>query len=515
MQGLLVVVLALIVPVQAIWQAVYNSNFSQVYMQSVNGSLYSVPISAQNITQSNLEANTKQIASAPTNSSLVLDNDGHLFAVWGSQGCGKSPIEISQYDPSHNQWTSVGQSSMKNQNWFQDAQTVWLDRSTDEIYIYGGECQGSTQSGFYVYSLSNNTFAEVSSQNKVMPRQMASAQAIPLNDYETLLVGGRSGDAWVSMQQVAVWQSGAWAFDSVGNSSGIDSRENPLLLPVWELGLNGTSGSVNEVLVIGGTVAGRASNPYMATMKRNETQGWYWTVPDESSNISVSFAACTLYTTLADLDAPSGSGLGKISLYNEETQNKWSTVDQVSVPKQNNTESKSEHGESHGTSTATVAVVSTLLPIIVIALVAIAAWWWLRQRRQRRLFLHPNRRGMLQRQHSAISSLNTNPWSLPVQPPVQTAAIPPIPHPEPDSNSIMMMENNEGNRLFMSQRKRNLRVVNPDSEPIRPGTSRGSSQKNSRGGSRDSSWSSSSNVNPFSDNAEHREPDLDFDFGTS
>lgn len=509
MQGPFAIVLALIEPVQAAWQTVYSSDFSYVYMQSVNGSLYSVPISAENVTQENLEAHTKEIASAPTNSSLVLDNDGNLLAVWGSQGCGKSPIEISQYDPQHNQWTSVGQSSMKNQNWFLESQTVWLDRSSKQIYIYGGSCQGATQQGFYVYFLKNNTFAEITSQNKVMPRQIAAAQTIPLNDYETLLVGGRSGNAWVSMQQVAIWKSNSWAFDSVGNSTGIDSRENPLLLPVWEFGLNGTSGSVNEVIVIGGTVAGRAANPYMAMMKRSKTQGWYWTVPDEESLISVSFAACTLYTTLAKLEPPSKSeaGVGKISLYNEETHNKWSLVNAVSIPLQNNAQKKPENSkESHGTSKAMVAVVSTLLPIIVLALFAIATWWWLRQRRQRRLFLHPNRRGMLQSQHSANSSINTDPWSLPTQPPVRTSTIPPIPQPEPDSSSIMMMENNEGNLLFLSQRKRNLRVVNPDNEFIRTDNI---SRENSRRETRETSWSSSSKMNPFISNVEHREKDFD------
>lgn len=483
------------------WQAVYASNYSLVYIQNTNGSLYKLPIADTSVDASDIASHLTEIASAPTNASLVLDNDGHLLAIWGAKGCNSSPVEISQYDSSSNSWSSVAQSSFK-QKWYADAQTVWLDRSEDAIYMYGGECQGTPQKGFYRYLLSHQTFEEVSSDNGISPQSMAGARALPLDDYQTLIIGGKgSKNAWISMQQIAIWGQGSWTFNPVSNSSGIDSRENPLLLPVWELGMNGTTGPLSQILIIGGEVAGRSAEPPIILLNNSPTMGWYWTVPqvDTQENTKESSidskAAFSLYSTLASMNS---SNANDIALFGKSSSSSdvWSQVKQVSVPHSNNNSNKSGSSGGSHTSTAVIAVVSTLLPVIVIALVIAAGWWFWRRRREQRFFMQ-GRGGnrTFHRVGSNGSSVNSwNDWAptsarkeypigagLAAQNMPQSVyrdstrgsgSAPSIASTNHDTElgndgddekgSIMLMD--DGAQLFMSKHRRSLRVVNPDDQ---------------------------------------------------
>lgn len=515
------------------WQTIYNSNFTTAYIRSVNGSLYELPISDKDTSTSDVNSALKELSTPPDNSSLVVDSDGHLLAVWGSGSCGSAPVEISQFDHSKNEWSSLAQSNAKTQKWAEEGQIVWLDRSEDKIYLFGGSCKGKTQNGFYSFSLHDNSFEEINSQDSVMPRSMSDAQTIALSDYETLVLGGRTGSAWMSMQQIAVYGYGSWNFGSVSNSSGIDSRENPLLLPVFSYGQNGSK-AVDKIIVIGGTVAGRSAKPEICVLHHSESSGWYWGSANtdslnkrdsDSSDIDVTYAGSTLYSTLANFNQKSNT----VELYStqEKSSSGWQPVQQVKVDKSNK---KSSGG---GTSSAVIAVVSTLLPVIFLCILGGGIWWWWRRRRERRLFLQPNRISMLQRQPSGSSSAHSqwnaseNKWNSPtnwapgtwMQTPSATD-LPRLPR-DSDEGSVQVLESENGNHLVMSRQRRSLRVVNPDglSANSTPMMDQGSTfddekavpegkTKNRGKGSRESSWSS--NADPFSDKADNR---MDFDFG--
>lgn len=482
------------------WNAVYASNYSLVYVQNNNGSLYKLPISDTSIDVKDISSHLTEIAPAPTNASLVLDNDGHLLAIWGSEGCNSSPVEISQYDSNSNSWSSVAQSSFK-QKWYADSQTVWIDRSEDAIYMYGGECNGSPQDGFYRYQLTTQSFDEVTSENGIMPQNMAGARALPLDDYQTLIIGGKASEnAWISMQQIAIWGQGSWSFNPVSNSTGIDSRENPLLLPVWDLGMNGTNGALSQILIIGGKVAGRNAEPPIVSLTNSPTKGWYWTVPQvgtskDSQESSIdSRAVFSLYNTLASMNSSSDDD---IALFGKSSPSSdvWDQVNKVAVPENHKSSDNSDSSSSH-TSTAVIAVVSTLLPVIVIALVIAAGWWFWRRRREQRFFMQG--RGSNRTFHRVGSNgSSVNSWSDWTASSARNSypvgvGLPPQGMPrsvyrdstrgsgngsiasttnhdtelgkdgDDEKGSIMLMD--DGAQLFMSKHRRSLRVVNPDDQ---------------------------------------------------
>lgn len=376
--------------VMSFMQTVYNSNYTVAYIKSSNGSLYQLNIKRGSNTAADILSDLKEVSTPPANSSLVVDSNDVLHAIWGTS-CGSGPIEVSVFNSSKNQWISEAQSNMNTESWFNDDQVIWIDRSQDNIYIYGGQCNGKVSNEFYSYNLENKEFSIANPSSGIMPRAMASAQSVILDDYRVLLLGGHNDNAWMSMQQLAIYGYNSWSFVPVGNSSNIDSRDDPLLLPIWE----NSDEAVTEIVVIGGTVAGRDSNPQLAMLNYTDQQGWQFSSPNDVSAIDLSYAAVVIYDTLVSISVDSQSqGQGgsniDVQLYGRSSSNQWDSVSQVHVPS-----SDSSKHEGKSTSTAVIAVVSTLLPLIAIGLVIISGWWFWRKRRERRLFLLPNKRSMM------------------------------------------------------------------------------------------------------------------------
>lgn len=433
--------------VHATWQVVYNVNYTIAFIQSTNGSLYQLNIGNGSITAQGILANLTEIAQPPSaNASLVVDAADNLYAVWGTS-CASGPLQVSRFDHVKQQWVTKAQSNTQTQNWYLDDQVVWMDLPTNQIYVYGGSCDGQVFGNFYTYNVTGNTFQNVTSEFSIMPRKMAMAQTVALDQYRTLVLGGHNGNAWMSMQQLAIFGYGSWSFVSVGNSSDIDSRDDPLLLPLWQ----DSESSVSQILVIGGTVAGRQANPPIAVLSVSDEQGWQFSVPNEDSNIDFSYAGFSIYDTLISLTDSDQEGLS-VELYDKSAtdSNSWTSVTQAAAP--TSTVGASSKESSKTTPTAVIAVVSTLLPLIALAIVGILVWWWLRKRRERRLFLLPNKRSMM-REAPAMSFGSRPEWvdgDLYRLPSSSTAA------------TYQTRRSNKSSTYYPKQRGGGLHVVNPD-----------------------------------------------------
>lgn len=454
-----VLILSILIPYVQAWQAVYNANYSLAFVQSTNGSVYEYQINDKNkaIASQDIASSLTEIQHPPSlNASLVIDANNNLLAVWGSQ-CGSSPIEISRYDTSKSQWVSVAQSSSGDQqNWFQENHVVWIDQSANVIYIYGGSCNGVVSNGFYTYNIGTNSFSQVSPLPAIMPRKMASARAIPLDKYRTLIIGGHNENAWMSMQQFAIFGHGSWSFVPVSNYTDVDSRDDPLLLPLWGDG----DSSITQILVIGGTVAGRKASPEIALLNYTTEMGWEFSVPGQNTDFSVDYAGFSIFSTLVsvnDSNTITGANTNtalSVQLYGKNNQDSWSQVQQVSVVTSNNNANGNTQASSGKSGhTAVIAIVSVLLPIIALVLVGICIWWWLRKRRERRLFLLPNERSRMR--EAPVADFGNRPdWT-----PGDLYRL-----PSSSTYASGRTQDSIKQDLRLAKQRRNLHVVNPDTD---------------------------------------------------
>jgi hypothetical protein len=291
LQTLLLVLVLSAARALATWSTLYTWDNQQVYVLLDDNSLWSFPGNVTNLLQSDVSSNFTSLTSPPDNATLAIDGTNRLLAVFGDgSSCQASPIQVSAYDPVANQWNKIATSPG---NWYLENSTVWVQRD-GMMYIYGGSCSGyskvfNTLISFNVTSLE---FQQVESSNS--PTSLASAGVVRISPDSFLIVGGRSTNGWISMNQVAVWEYGTWSYRSALNSSGIDSRTDSLLLPLWDVEDEQTATSV---LVIGGDVDGRPANPYLATLQLNSTSSWSWTAASGPA-ISGMDGALTLFQTL-------------------------------------------------------------------------------------------------------------------------------------------------------------------------------------------------------------------------
>lgn len=404
-------------------QSVYSPDNSIGYFVTSENDLYSLNITAT-VSQSadELKQKFKQLNSPPADASLVVDNSLALYAVTGS-GCG-STVDIYKYDQAGNSWASMSSSS---DNWYQENATVWYDQSTDAILVYGGQCDNKVSSSFYSFTINNSTWAPVVANP--MPREVAYAQAIRISNESTVIVGGQANTGWLSMQQVAFWEYGSWTYRSISNYTGVDSRNSPVLYPLWD----NSKVSLTGVLAIGGTVDGRAANPNALILNFNESKGLYWSQPD----IPVSDLMATAYTSI----------YASNKLYNSN----GNVADKVSAPVKTPTDSDTDKEKDHSLSVGSIAALSTIIPLIAIIACGVGAFLWWRKRKQRAVF-QPRHSVMSPDMRSVAS--NFPDFLLPGVPGAgeRSNLAPPAPARVDDGDSSFEYE----------PRHSKLRVVNPD-----------------------------------------------------
>lgn len=229
----------------------------------------------------------------PINSSLVLANNNTLLAFYGTSFC--SPIQVVKYSSSDNSWQNVTTLAEESPNYL--AQSIYISfPESDLVYIYGGRNMTNSCSTSFipdpstiydsrasylvsnqikVFNISDGSFTSITTASS--PTAMFAAGVLRLSSSSSsLLVGGKAQNGWIGMNQLAIWEYSSWSFISTSNSAHVDSRTNPLVLPLKSpAGMSGSSSS-NATLVLGGKVNSHISIPFIVGLNLNSTTGWTW-----------------------------------------------------------------------------------------------------------------------------------------------------------------------------------------------------------------------------------------------
>lgn len=425
----------------AAWQTVFDANLTVTYVKTVNGTIYELPIMSEAVEAQSLSKQLRRIADAPRDKfSLAVDNSGRLLAIYGAGDCGVSPITISWYDKPTNKWRSLASSS---DNWYNQGSVVWIDRSLNALYIYGGECNGNIVNSFYSYDIARDKFDTVDVHPR--PREMAYSQALELDGHSTIIIGGRANSGWLSMQQIAFWEYGSWSYRSAYGSEGIDSRDNPLLLPMWyklspSVGTNTVLPS-KKIIVAGGQVDGRDARPSVAVLAFNNSEGWGW----RKTDIVLNAGATAFYQTLVNIRLDSQNGAGpQIQLFNAEES--FKSAKSASVPQYTPPSIVVKKG---GMSTGGVVTMSTVLPILAVGIAAVSLYLWWRRRCQNRTFQPRSSRLDMD---SMIARDKSSEW-----PNSETLE-------EKSIEDFRDLGRCNDVQILVSNRRHSLRVVNPDNE---------------------------------------------------
>lgn len=386
------------------WSSLYSPSLSVVHLD--DGSVLSLNTSnfVGRDSIGDVENSFSWLSSPPPSSQLAVDSAGQLFAFDGDQdSCQNSPIQVSWYDYSSQTWETLTSSPP---NYYLANSTIWT--SKDIVYIFGGYCPDSTNvyNTLYAFNTSSLSFFEPPNANP--PRALSSAGVAQIENDTFLIIGGAAGSSgWIDLQQVAIWQFGSWTFRSASNSTNIDARTNPLVVPIF----GGSDDSIaTQAIVIGGSVDNRAAQPYVASLSLDNSQAWTWSSIDfAGSPVNGALSINGTFVTIT-LDSP-GTGNSKrsslfsksihsssnftISLYDPSN---WKSVQSLVVGKATPAEETSTAGEpsSSGTSTPAtptplpsskslstggIAALSTILPLSI-AGIAAASFILIRKKRK-------------------------------------------------------------------------------------------------------------------------------------
>lgn len=389
--GLLI---ALTSTAHAAWQTLYSSSSDLAYLHLRNNALLQIYADDANTTP-------LQLPDPPANATLALTKNETLLAFYGESFC--TAIQVSKYSETDKSWVNITNKLVNAPNYL--AQRIYISQPSSElIYIYGGRnmsdsCNVSyiedpstiyssradylVSNEIHVFNTTNLTFSHLATASS--PTAMFSAGVMRLSDYSSILIGGKAQNGWIGMNQLAIWQYSSWSFVSTAASSHVDSRTNPLVLPLKDPAGSGTTSGLNGTLVLGGQVNSHLSIPYAVGLSLNETTGWTWNSSLNQSLFSdpeyilgaVTFENTLLTITNSTADELTGDNKkrkrGKeedytVSFYNV---NDWtqasgftpsSDATDTAASDSSGTPTGTSTGTSKGTSTAASTAVSTAEP---------------------------------------------------------------------------------------------------------------------------------------------------------
>lgn len=221
----------------------------------------------------------------------------------------------------------------------------------DPSSIYDSRADYLVSSNTRVFNVSNNSFAEITTASS--PTAMFSAGVMRLSGSSSLLVGGKAQDGWIGMNQLAIWEYSSWSFTSTADSSYVDSRTDPLVLPLDSPA--NTSQTVSKAcLVIGGKVNSHLSLPFIAGLSLNDTTGWTWngslnqSIIDSQSSVLGAVTFENTLITITDFSSNSKRDTGYVLSYFDTES--WSQVSGYTP---------SADGSSTSTSTSTSTTAAT------------------------------------------------------------------------------------------------------------------------------------------------------------
>lgn len=402
------------------WNTVYSRENNVAYLQLVDGSVVSIPTNQQFKDTSSAGKAIKSVASPPgDNAKLAVIEDKTLLAFYAdpdSQSTSSNKdltcagdFTVAKYNDDDNKWDTVATSS---QSIYKSNATVWSYPGSDTVYLYGGQdCEGQFSGKMFAYNHTLNDFVNVTTETPPTPLEAASASAISNNS--VVLIGGKADEGWIAMNQVAVWEAGTWTYRTATNSSNIDSRTEPLVVPVY----GDQSEPATSLLVLGGYVAGRDADPFLIQLMLTEDDSWGWTIPQaENLTSDKVLGALTMSKVLVTIGKQAADSAQSkrwwwkrdsspqynIAFYDTES---WATVDSVSPSSTSSSSSSSssstasptssnsgssDKGGSSKLSTGQIAALSTVLPLGVGCLAAAGVYFAIRRRRRNSMPMSPS-----------------------------------------------------------------------------------------------------------------------------
>lgn len=266
------------------WATLYSSTNDVAYLHFRNNAV--LKVFADNTGAPN------RLPDPPNNASLVLTLDNRLLAFYGTSFC--ESLKIVQYYPTDDAWKPVTVAGFVP-NYL--SQSIYMaSPASDLVFIYGGRNLSSAchtsyiqdPSSIYdsrisyvvsnqikVFNVTDSTFKSIKTASSPTAMFAAGVLRMPFTT-SSLLVGGKAQNGWIGMNQLALWEYSSWTFISTANSAHVDSRTNPLVLPLKSPAGQPLSKATNSTLILGGRVNSHVSLPYTVGLDLDPVGGWSW-----------------------------------------------------------------------------------------------------------------------------------------------------------------------------------------------------------------------------------------------
>jgi hypothetical protein len=268
----------------AAWATLYSSSNDVAYLHLRNNAV--LQIFADDAGAPN------RLPDPPNNASLVLTLDDRLLAFYGTSFC--EALKVVQYNSTDKVWNPVSVSGFVP-NYL--SQSIYMaSPSSDLVFIYGGRNLSSACHTSYIqdpstiydsrisyvasneikaFNVTNNSYKSIKTASSPTAMFAAGVMRMPFAS-SSLLVGGKAQNGWIGMNQLALWEYSSWTFISTANSARVDSRTNPLVLPLNSPAGQLSSKATNSSLVLGGKVNSHVSLPYFVGLDLDPVSGWSW-----------------------------------------------------------------------------------------------------------------------------------------------------------------------------------------------------------------------------------------------
>ncbi|KAF5103088.1 hypothetical protein D0Z00_000066 [Geotrichum galactomycetum] len=268
----------------AAWATLYSSSNDVAYLHLRNNAV--LQIFADDAGAPN------RLPDPPNNATLVITLDNRLLAFYGTSFC--ETLKVVQYNSTNKAWNPITVTGFAP-NYL--SQSIYMaSPSSDLVFIYGGRNLSSACHTSYIqdpstiydsrisyvvsneikaFNITNNSYKSIKTASSPTAMFAAGVMRMPFAS-SSLLVGGKAQNGWIGMNQLALWEYSSWTFISTANSARVDSRTNPLVLPLNSPAGQLTSKATNSSLVLGGKVNSHVSLPYFVGLDLDPVSGWSW-----------------------------------------------------------------------------------------------------------------------------------------------------------------------------------------------------------------------------------------------
>lgn len=380
---------------------IYDYNGRQVYIHLHNhdrkeldtkgmssNKIFRIPFNSKFDTGDTIANST---ITSPTNElcKIVIANSTLLSFCPSSD---ETTLDVNKYSSDKDAWEPISLASQMS--YLNDSNYLYTNTDPSGVYIFSGLLGRSVSTIMTRLDINSWNFTDATS--RIQPAPFYKSTTLQINTNTQVLFGGISANNdLVSMMQIPVWQYNSWAERpcKIGTVEGLESRVNPLVLPVFSRDnpyfQNGnlTNFEVSSVLMIGGkTMDDRNAQPRIASLNVSSSLlSWEW---KSLSTANGSNDTTSLYRSLDDIVAASTIYDTLIAIKVNETRKRDSSNDahKYYIELFNATTSEPLDGVDYShlqdielvgshTSKSTIIAISVIIPVLVIILVVILITW--------------------------------------------------------------------------------------------------------------------------------------------